>query len=110
MYKDNMFDFLHKPNIDDLDDLSNHANELIRAGQWDEAEKLCQKLREQFPEEIDGDDRTAQLYQKRKDYKKALSYAQTALYKARRNPGKFDAELIADLKEQVDFLKEKAGA
>lgn len=104
-----MFDFLHKPNIDDLDELSNRANDLLRAGQWDEAEKLCRKLKEQFPDEIDGDDRAAQLYQKRKDYKKALTYAQAALLKAKGNPGKFDAELVADIEEQVDFIKEKAG-
>lgn len=105
-----MFNLFHTDNIDDLDELSNQANDLIRAGQWDEAEKLCLKLKEQFPDEIDGDDRAAQLYQQRKDYKKALTYAQAALFKAKVNPGKFDTELIADLEEQVNFLKDKADA
>jgi len=104
-----MFPLFHGCKIDDLDGLSNKANDVIRAGQWDEAERLCQQLREQFPEELDADDRLAQLYQAQKNYVKALPFAQAALDKARRNPKKFDPELVADLAEQVDFLQKKAG-
>ena len=102
-----MFQFFHGRKLNDLDELSNKANDLIRAGQWAEAEKLCQRLREQFPEELDADDRMAQLHQAQKDYAKALPYAQAALDKARRDPEKFDPELVADLAEQIDFLKKK---
>jgi len=93
-----------------LDELSNKANDSIRAGQWDEAERLCRKLREQFPEEIDADDRLAQLYQAQKNYVKALPHAQAALEKARRSPEKFAPELGEELEEQVAYLKKKAGA
>lgn len=105
-----MFEFLHGRNIEDLDELSNEANDLIRAGKWEKAEKLCQKLRDTFPEEIDGDDRSAQLYQARKEFDKALAYARSALSKARGNPEKFDPELISDLEEQAAYLKEQAGS
>jgi tetratricopeptide (TPR) repeat protein len=104
-----MFQFLHRRKIDNLDDLSNKANEAIRAGKWQEAERLCQCLREAFPEEIDADDRLAQLYQAQKNYVKAQPYAQAALEKARSNPDKFAPELIADLEEQVEFIQEETG-
>jgi tetratricopeptide (TPR) repeat protein len=101
--------FFHSRKIDDLDELSNKANASIRAGQWDEAERLCRKLREQFPEEIDADDRLAQLYQAQKNYLKALPFAQAALDRAQHNPDKFAPELVDDLTEQVALLKKKAG-
>lgn len=102
-----MFRFFHTRKIDDLDELSNKANDAIRAGQWDAAKELCQRLREQHPEELDADDRMAQLYQAQKDYAKALPYAQAALDKARKNPETFSPELITELAEQVDFLRKK---
>lgn len=109
LYKNHMFGFLHKRKIDDLDELSNKVNDCIRAGRWDEAERFCQRLREQFPEELDADDRLAQLYQAQENYAKALPYAQTALNMARHNPEKFDPALVADLAQQVDFIKKKTG-
>jgi tetratricopeptide (TPR) repeat protein len=110
LYKNHMFQFLHRRKIEDLDELSNQANEAIRAGRWTEAESLCQRLRAGFPEELDADDRLAQLHKAQKNYAKALPYAQAALDKARHNPEKFDPELVADLEDQVDFLKKKTGA
>lgn len=110
LYKNHMFQFFHRRKVEDLDELSNKVNDLIHAGEWAEAERLCQRLREQFPEELDADNRLAQLYQAQKNYAKALPYAEMALAKARHNPGKFDPELVADLTEQVDSLKKKTGA
>ena len=93
----------------DLDDLSNLVNDMIRAKRWDEAERLCQRLRQEYPSELDADDQLAQLYQAREDWPKALVHAQAALDKARGNPAKFDPELVADLEDRVAFVKEKAG-
>ena len=92
----------------DLDELSNSVIDCIEQKQWSKAEELCGRLRELFPEEIDADDRLAQVYQARENYAKAIPYAQAALDKARRNPDKFHTDLIASLEEQLDFLKEKA--
>ncbi len=93
----------------DLDGLSNRANDFIRARQWDEAERVCQRLRELFPEELDADDRLAQLRQAQGNYPQALIYAQAALATARQHPEKFDPELVTDLEEQVAFIQSKAG-
>ena len=94
----------------DLDELSNCANDMIRAKRWDEAERLCLRLKKEFPEELDADDRLAQLYQAQENYAQALPYALAALDKARRNPDKFDPELAADLEEQVAFIQKKVGS
>jgi len=91
----------------DLDGLSNRANELIRARKWDEAESVCQSLRELFPAELDADDRLAQLRQAQGNYPQALTFAQAALATARKHPEKFDPELVTDLEEQVAFLESK---
>jgi tetratricopeptide (TPR) repeat protein len=92
----------------DLDELSNRANDMIRAKRWEDAERICLRLKKEFPEELDADDRLAQLYQAQEHYAKALPYAQAALEKARRHPAKFDPELVADLEEQVAFIRSKA--
>jgi tetratricopeptide (TPR) repeat protein len=103
-----MFRFSHRRKVHDLDELSNKAKDLIRAGQWAEAERVCGRLRELFPDEIDADDRMGQFYQAQKKYAEAIPFAQTALDKARRHPDKFDADLVAELAEQVVFLKQEA--
>lgn len=91
---------------DELDRLSNRANDLIAAERWDEAAETCRELMEQFPEEIDGDDRFSQYYKKRGNFDKARAHARAALEKAEANPDKFDPELITDLKEEIDYLNE----
>gem|GEM_PF-3030506 len=107
LYKDHMPWLFHRRKVEDLDELSNQANDLIRAGRWDDAEKSCRRLRELFPDEVEADDRLAQLYQAQKNYAQALPYAQAALDKARGNPDKFDPELVTDLEDRVAFVKGK---
>ncbi len=63
----------------DLDDLSNQVPELINQEKYDEAEKVCRKLREQYPEQIDGLHRSAELFEAMEDYGKAtIFYNRTA--------------------------------
>jgi tetratricopeptide (TPR) repeat protein len=92
----------------DLDALSNRANALIRQGQWAPAQAICERLREEFPDEIDADERLAQLYEAQGKWTQALVPAQAALDQARRHPDKFDPELVTDLEEHLVFLKSKA--
>ena len=100
--------FFHSRKIEDLDELSNAANDAIRARKWDEAEKHCRRLRDLYPDEVDADDRLAQLRVAQNDFAGALPYARAALNMARNNPDKFDPELVTDLAEQVDFIEQKA--
>jgi len=63
----------------DLDDLSNQVPELIKQGKYKKAEEVCQKLLEQYPDQIDGLHRSAELFEAMADYDKAITfYNQTA--------------------------------
>jgi tetratricopeptide (TPR) repeat protein len=79
--------------LDDLDRLSNSVVDLIKEGRLDEAEKVCHELLSRYPDQIDGFDRMAEVYESRGNNKKAAEYYQKAAAFAQNNPG-FDQEGI----------------
>jgi tetratricopeptide (TPR) repeat protein len=79
--------------FDELDKLSNSVLDLIKEGRLDEAENVCHELMTRYPDQIDGLDRLAHLYEARGDNKKAAEYHRKAATFARSNPG-FDQEAI----------------
>ena len=81
------------PGFTDLDDLSNSVVDLIHAGRLDEAEAVCHDLLTRYPEQIDGTERLAEVYEARGDKKKAAQYYRKAAQFAQGSPG-FDRELI----------------
>jgi tetratricopeptide (TPR) repeat protein len=58
----------------ELDDLSNQVPELIRQKRYDEAEEVCRNLRQQYPEQIDGLHRSAELFEAMENYDKATTF------------------------------------
>jgi tetratricopeptide (TPR) repeat protein len=67
---------------DEIDELSNRVPELVRAGRLDEAEAVCHELARRFPDQIDGIDRLAEVYEARgwaqqaaEQYRKAAAFA-----------------------------------
>ncbi len=80
-------------NLDDLDMLSNSVADLIKEGRLDKAEKMCHELLSRYPEQIDGIDRLAEVYEARGNNKKATEYYRKAAAFAQNNPG-FDQEAI----------------
>jgi len=76
----------------DLDKLSNKVPELIQQGKYDEAEKVCRKLCKQYPEQIDGLHRTAELFEAKGDYDKAITFYNRT----------------ADFAEQADGFEQKS--
>ena len=78
---------------DDLDMLSNSVADLINEGELDEAEKLCCELLSRYPDQIDGTDRLAEVYEARGDKKKAAEYFRKAAFFAQNNLG-FDQDAI----------------
>ena len=81
------------PGFTDLDDLSNSVVDLIEAGRLDEAEAACHELLTRYPDQIDGTERLAAVYEARGEKKMAAQYYRKAAQFAQGSPG-FDQELI----------------
>lgn len=58
----------------DLDNLSNQVPVLIRQKKYDEAEEVCQRLLEEYPEQIDGLHRFAELFEAKGQRQQAAEY------------------------------------
>ncbi len=83
-----------------LEELTNRANDLICAEEWDKAQKACEQLKKRFPEEIDGDHRFYEYYRARGNLLKAKEYAEATLSFVEQNDG-FDPEFSSELKEDI---------
>jgi hypothetical protein len=70
------------PVVDDdsarIDAMSNGANDLIHAGKFEEAERMCQRLLDEYPEVLDGHMRLGQLFRARGEPKKAAEHLRLA--------------------------------
>ena len=69
--------------IDPLDRLSNGTVDLINAGRFEEAERMCQQLLVEFPDVPDGHMRLGLLNRRRGDNHKAAEHLRLAAAMAR---------------------------
>lgn len=79
--------------LDDLDTLSNSVVDLIKEGRLDKAERTCKELMTRYPDQIDGIERLAAVYEARGDKQRAAEYYRKAAAFAQSRPG-FDQEAI----------------
>jgi tetratricopeptide (TPR) repeat protein len=97
---------LWQPVVDDdgerLDQLSNGTIDLIHAGKLDEAERLCQRLLDEFPDLPDGHMRFGQLFRARGEPKMAAQHLRKAAAVARAADD--DPELPLSLETEADSL------
>ena len=70
------------PDLDLLERLSNGALDLIEAGFFDEAERMCHELKRRFPDQPDWMERAALLHETRgelveavADYERCITFA-----------------------------------
>lgn len=63
---------------DPLDVLSNSVLTLIREGRLDEADRVCEQLRNEYPDVSDGLDRQAMVYEARQMWTEAADYYRQA--------------------------------
>ncbi len=89
--------------VDDLDDLSNSVLDLIDAEKFDEAESVCNELRKRYPDQVDGIERMAMVYEARGENGKAAEYYRRTAEFMRSNPG-FDKEGIQWALDKVKQL------
>ena len=66
------------PVYTDLDKLSNSVVDLVRENQLDKAEEVCRKLLKEYPDQVDGIERLAHVYEARGQKKKAIEYYRKA--------------------------------
>lgn len=79
--------------MEELDNLSNSVVDLIQAGKLDEAEAQSRRLLEQYPDDVDGLDRLAMVYEAKGHNRVAAEYYRKAAAFMRSRPG-FDNEAI----------------
>jgi DNA-binding SARP family transcriptional activator len=91
-----------------LDVLSNLIIDLIQGDRLDEAEQLCQRLQNEFPHEIDGLERRADIYLARGDKKAAADAYRAAAARAKDRPD-LDPEYVMWLDRMATNLEKEAG-
>lgn len=85
-----------------LDRMSNDAVDLIDDGKLDEAERLCQRLLDEFPDMPDGHMRLGHLFRKRGQPKRAAEHLRLAATISRGNHD--DPEMPLSLEAEADQL------
>lgn len=85
-----------------IDKLSNSIVDLIDAGQFNEAERLCQRLLDEYPELPDGHMRFGQLFRARGEPKKAAHHLRMSAAVARAADD--DPELPLSLEDEANSL------
>jgi len=78
--------------FDDIDRISNQVPDLIRKGRLDEAEKVCQRLIDEFPDEPDGRERQAEVEEARGNWKRAAALYRAVAAFHRKNDPKYGHE------------------
>ncbi len=77
----------------ELDQLSNSVVDLIKHKDLDEAEAVSRRLLSEYPDQVDGFDRLAMVYEAQGDRTQAARYYRKAADFAKSNPG-FEKESI----------------
>jgi tetratricopeptide (TPR) repeat protein len=90
--------------VDDIDDLSNSVVDLIKEKKFDEAEKVCHELSKRYPDQVDGIERLAMVYEARGEKEKAAEYYLKTVEFMRSNPG-FDEDSIKWVLDKANELK-----
>ncbi len=76
-----------------LDRLSNSVIDLIKENKFDKADAVCRQLLSEYPDQIDGLHRQAQVYEARGDKSKAAEYYCKSVDFAKSMPG-FDKQSV----------------
>ncbi len=91
---------------DDLDELSNSVIDLVDAGEFDKAESVCHELSKRYPDQVDGIERLALVYESRGENAKAVEQYKKTVEFMRSNYG-FDKESIQWVLEKIKQLENK---
>jgi Tfp pilus assembly protein PilF len=93
------------PVYTELDQLSNSVMDLIKQNKLDEAEAVSRKLLNEYPDQIDGFERLAQVYEARGKKQTAAVYYQKAADFAKTMPG-FDEQSVEHYLSKAKKMEE----
>ena len=83
-----------EPIITDLDELSNSVVDAVDARNYDQAEKICQRLLREYPEVTDGHHRLGELREAQGRFEEAARHYTKVLEMINQQPEEFDQESI----------------
>jgi len=89
-----------------LDQMSNSVVDLIKQNRLDEAEAVSHKLLTDYPDQVDGLNRLAMVYEARGEKSKAAVYYRKAADFAKSNPG-FDNQMVKWFLSEACRLKKE---
>jgi tetratricopeptide (TPR) repeat protein len=90
----------------EVDDLSNSVFDLIKSKEFDKAKDICQKLQDEYPDQVDGIERLAAVYEAEGNVEKAADYYRKTVDFMKANPG-FDDEGIKWYTDKAKKLESK---
>lgn len=83
-----------------IDQSGNRALDAIEARRYDEAEELCRKLLEQYPDQLDGHDRFGMLREAQGRFQEAAHHYGQAVAMIEKSPEGYDREVVADFRRR----------
>lgn len=89
----------------ELETMSNGVPVLIKSGRFDEAESVCLKLRERFPDQIDWIEHSAALCEARGQVGQAIRFYRKCVAHIDRYPDGFDSDVRTWYRDQVVRLQ-----
>lgn len=92
-----------------LDRLSNSVIDLIKENKLDEADAVCRTLLAEYPDQVDGLHRQAQVYEARGNKIKAAEYYCKSAEFAKSMPG-FDKQSVNGFLSQANRMGAKSGS
>jgi len=93
-----------------LDKLGNRAADALETGDYEKAEKLCQRLLREYPTALDGRQRLGELREAQGRFQEAAEEYAKVLAQIRANPDGTDEETVRYVTENRDRALAKARA
>lgn len=94
---------------DGLDELSNSVLDLVRTGRFDEALAACRRLLEEFPDVVDGFERSGMVHAKMGNHTRAADFYRKALDFVTHPSRRDDYDDADFFREQVEKEERLAG-
>ncbi len=94
--------------VDELDTLSNSVLEMLDAGRFREAEEVCQRLLNEYPDQVDGFERSARTCAAQGRKKEAVEWYRKTVEFMRSHDG-FDEDSVAWPLDEVKRLEAELG-